>query len=333
MAAQPAPEAWGQQTRITVPVMSATGGAGRSTISGLSACSLAAVASTVVLDTTGHLSSPWPGWAVHRGGGLAALPADRPLPLGAVRSAVSRCAGPAGEWELLTDHRPWQTAPLPLPTDPDAWRQLSALGSWQAVVVDTSHLVADDIMAARWAGGSGLTARWCGLPHTVPVLAAMATGTGVAALQTAVMAAEADGLPLQRTVIAVSTPSDGRPPATVRAALTMLERKVGAVCTVPYDPRIRAHGLLEPSRLRPATLRAAHELAAAIGKLARAAWGDPLPAAALPALVTPEGIRHVPDSHRVATARSTPHLPRVATRWRPARRRACRASWGRPPTP
>jgi hypothetical protein len=304
VGAQHAPKPLGEQARIIVPVMSATGGAGRSTVSGLIACGLAEIASTVVLDTAGRLSSPWPGWAGQRGLGLAALPADKPVPTGAVRAAVSRCKGPAGDWELLTDHRPWQSAPLSLPSAPEAWHQLSAIGGWQAVVVDTVHRVADDVIASRSAGKAGLSARWCQLPCSVPVLCATATGTGVAALQTAVMAVEADGLPLRRTVIAVSAPADGRSPAMVRAALTMLDRKVGAVVRIPYDGRIRSHGLQEPSRLRTATLRAGRRLADAVAALARTTWGDPLPAAARPAPLSPEGSNaRVPDAPRVAAAR------------------------------
>jgi hypothetical protein len=283
------PGALGGQARIVVPVMAATGGAGRSTVAGLAASALACAGRTVVLDTSSRLASPWPRWTDHAGPGLAAIPPDQPLTAAAVRDAVSRCEGPAGAWEVLTDHRPWQCAPLNLPSVPEAWHQLSALGDWQAAVVDTTHPVADDVITARCAGHAGLTARWCHLPCAVPVFTTMATGSAVAALKTAVMAAEADGLPLRRTVLVVSAPADGSPPSTVKAALTMLERKLGAVVHVPYDARIRAHGLQRPSRLRPATLHAARDIADAVTHLACTTWGDPLPAAALPAPLHPQG--------------------------------------------
>ncbi|WP_225844930.1 hypothetical protein [Streptomyces sp. HPF1205] len=307
-AQQPYGTPLGAQARVLMPVMGATGGSGRSTVAGLLACGLAAsaaVGGTVVLDTAARLASPWPQWATRRGAGLAALPPDQPLTPAAIRAAVSQCAGPgATTWELLTDLQPWQSGPLGLPTAPEAWHQLAALGGWQAVVADTDHPLAHDIVSARYEGWSGLTARWCLLPYAIPVLTTTASGAHIAALQTTVMAAEAEGLPLHRAVLAVSSPGNGRPSATVKAALTMLDRKLGAVVRVPYDPGIRAYGLREAARLRPGTLRAARELADAVRRLARAAWGDTLPAASRPAFLPQEGSdARVRDTPRVATAR------------------------------
>lgn len=296
----------GDQARLLIPVMAATGGAARSTVAGLIAYGFtdAGAGGAVVLDTAPRLASPWPGWATEAGSGLAGVPPDRPLTATDVRRAVSRCRVPSGDaaWDLLTDHRSWQNAPLPLPAAPEAWHQLSALGPWQAVVVDTAHPMAHDIVAERSAGHPGLTARWCRLPDAVPVMTTLATGTHIAALQLAVMAAEAEGLPLRRTVLAVSSFADSRPPSGVRAALTMLDRKLGAVVHVPYDASLRARGLRETARLRPATHKAAHELATAVAQLARATWGDPLPPGARPAVLPPtKGTEpRVPDPPRVA---------------------------------
>jgi hypothetical protein len=215
-------------------------------------------------------------------------------------------------WDVLTDHLPWQNAPLALPAAPEAWHQLSALGPWQAMAFDTAHPMAHDIVAERSAGRPGLSARWCQLPYAVPVLTALTTNTQFDALQIAIMAAEADGLPLRRTVLAVSSFADSRPPGGVRAALTMLDRKVGAVVHVPYDAALRAHGLRDPARLRPATVRAARDLAAAVVDLARAAWGDPLPAAAIPAALAPASGPAVPLSTKGPDPR-VPDPARVAT--------------------
>lgn len=303
-SARQTPIALGSQTRIMVPVMAAAGGSGRSTVAGLLACGLAAVASSAVLDTGSRLTSPWSGWATAPGAGLAALPPGQPLTAGHVRAAAAHCAGPSGsDWQVLTDHRPWNSAPLGLPRAPEAWHQLAAIGGWQAVVADTTHPVAQDIVTARSAGHGGLTARWCSLPLAVPVLCATASGSGVAALQTAVMAAAADGLPLKRTLVALVATGEGRMPGPVRAALTMLEPKVGRIVLVPADSRIRSHGLHDAPRLKPASLRAARDLAAAVVQLAHSAWGDPLPAAAVPAPFRPEGTSRVPAALGMALHR------------------------------
>ncbi|QKV97843.1 hypothetical protein HUT19_26895 [Streptomyces sp. NA02950] len=108
------------------------------------------------------------------------------------------------------------------------------------------------------------------------------TGSGVQALQTAVKAASAEGLPLHRVIVALTATGEGRAPASVRAAAAMLEPRVRAVVQVPHDPRIRAHGMRDASRLKPRSLEAGRQLAHAVVDSAWAAWGDPLPAAAVP---------------------------------------------------
>ncbi|MDX3227387.1 hypothetical protein [Streptomyces sp. ME19-01-6] len=284
-----------------MPVLSTVGGSGRSTVAGLLACALSAMGSTVVLDTGPRLSSPWPAWSSEPGTGLLSLPPDRPLTRGQVHAAASRFPAPdGGSWQVLTDHQEWSHPPLPLPSDPAAWYQLSAIGGWQAVIADTVHPVAHDVLTARWADSTGLTARWCHLPFSVPVLCAASTGSGVLALQTAVKAASAEGLPLHRMVVALAAVGEGRSPASVKAAATMLEPRVRAVVQVPYDPRIRAHGIRDTSRLKSRSLEAGRQLARAVVSSAEAAWGDPLPAAAVPRTRAAAQAR-VHDTARIAS--------------------------------
>ncbi|MFD9631953.1 hypothetical protein [Streptomyces violascens] len=286
MGKQPTPSpVMAQGTRLVVPVLSAVGGSGRSIVANLLACALAPAGATVVLDTAPRLSSPWPAWASGApSGGLAALPADQPLSPAQVRQAASWQPGLDGSsWQVLTDGRDWHTPPLDLPDEPAAWHQLSAIGGWQAVVADTAHPMAHDVLAARCAGRQGQTRGWCELPYAIPVLCAAATAAGIQALQQAVMTLHAEGLPLQRAVVALVATTDGRTPAVVRAGATMLGPRTAAVVHLPYDPGIRAHGLGSLSRLRPRTRQAAGQLAAAVHAAARAAWGDPLPHAPRPA--------------------------------------------------
>lgn len=282
-------------------MLSAVGGSGRTTTAGLLACALSAMGSTVVLDTGPRLSSPWPAWSAQPGTGLLSLPPDRPLTRGQVRAAASRFPAPGdGTWQVLTDHQEWSHPPLPLPEDPAAWYQLAAIGGWQAVVADTVHPVAHDVLTARCSGCTGLTARWAHLPFSIPVLCAATTGSGVQALQTAVKAASAEGLPLHRVIVALTAIGEGRSPASVKAAAAMLEPRVRAVVQVPYDPRIRAHGMRDASRLKSRSLEAGRQLARAVVESAQAAWGDPLPAAAVPRTRTAAQAR-VHDTARIAS--------------------------------
>jgi hypothetical protein len=283
--------------RLAVPVMAATGGSGRTTVARLLGAGLASSGSTVVLDLAPRLSSPWPALlAGQQTGGLAALPPDRPLTRSAVQRACvvqrTRILGADADadadgaaWHLLSDAQEWHTPPLELPENPAAWYQLAAIGGWQAVVADTVHPLAHDLLAARCAGRTGRTRGWYDLPFAVPVLCAAATAQGMRSLQQAVMVLHAEGLPLQRTVVALVATGDGRPPVAVRAGAAMLTSRTAAVVQVPHDPHIRAHSLAA-ARLRSRTLQAGARLAGAVLAAAHAAWGHPLPDAPHPAPLT-----------------------------------------------
>ncbi|MER6614898.1 hypothetical protein [Streptomyces xantholiticus] len=269
--------------------MAATGGSGRSTVANLLACGLALSGRTAVLDTGPRLSSPWPAWTNGQAvQGLSSLAAERPLSRAVVRQVAAQRPGLAAEacWQVLTDGRAWHSAPLSLPQDPAAWHQLAAIGGWQVVLADTSHPVAHDVLAARCEERVGLTRGWCNLPFAVPVLCAAATAGGVQALQQAVMAMHAEGLPLQRTRGAreqLRRTSAGR-----RAGRSDHARpRTSAVIQLPHDPGIRAHGLREPARLRSHTRQAAATLADAVLAAAHATWGEPLPHAPRPRPLSP----------------------------------------------
>ncbi|MFH8892894.1 hypothetical protein [Streptomyces sp. NPDC017949] len=270
--------------RIVIPVMGAGGGSGRSVLAGMLAACLTPAADTVVLDIAPRLASPWPAWQIEPGAGLASLPPTERTTPARIRAAASRCEGPDGDWQVLTDQRDWSTPPLDLPTAPAAWYQLAAAGGWQAIVADTTHPVAHDIVAARSDHRTSLTAQWCALPYAVPVLTAAATGPGVAALQMALRAATAEGLPVRRAVVTLVSLGEGRLAAPVRAAATMLQGQVHSVVHIPYDPHVRAYGLADARRLTARRTREAlAELAGAVIASTRDTWGHPLPAAPVPA--------------------------------------------------
>ncbi|MFJ3365749.1 hypothetical protein [Streptomyces anthocyanicus] len=197
----------------------------------------------------------------------------------------------------MTDYQDWTTPPLRLPSAPAAWYQLAAIGGWQTIVADTAHPLTHDIISARSIRASGTTAAWSSLPYAVPVLCAAATGAGVQALQQAVHAVGAEGLPLKRLVVALVDQAGDRQPPVIKAATTMLAPRVAAVVTVPYDPALRAGGLREMSRLRARTRQAAEALARAVLQSAQTAWGTPLDSAEQPAplSLSPEQTQHHVD--------------------------------------
>jgi hypothetical protein len=269
-----------------VPVLAATGGSCRSTVASLLAHALAPAGQVAVFDLAPRLSSPWPGRFTtgDESPGLPGLDPMEPVSRTAVRAAGTRVVADGDtSWHVLTDPRDWHATPLDLPEQPSAWYQLAAIGGWQAVIADTHHPVGHDVVAARTLNRRGATREWFELPHTVGVLTAAATATGIQALQQTVRVFQADGLPLDRTVVCLVSTSDRRPPPLVRATTAMLGTHVPDVVHVPYDPAIRSQGLHRNTSLHPRTRAAGTRLASAVLRAAHAAWGEPLPDAPRPA--------------------------------------------------
>jgi hypothetical protein len=275
---QEAPLVLPTHARLAVPIMAATGGQGRSTVAGLLAAELArSGAGCVVCDTTGQTLSPWPGWAAKPGKGLESIPPNQPLSMQHARDAASTCAAPGAEWQVLTSHQAWTAGPLQLPVEPLAWCQLAAIGSWQALVADTGYAVLDDMVGARASDTPSLTARWFdpGGVLSVPVLCVEANGRDIEILQAVVEAAEVSGLPTGRFVVAVTARGGSSDPRTVRAGLTMLAPRVGAIVRLPHDEAVHAFGLKLPERVSTRTRQAAAYLARRVVGLAGPAPADP----------------------------------------------------------
>ncbi|MET8982507.1 hypothetical protein ABZX85_43700 [Streptomyces sp. NPDC004539] len=268
-------------SRLLVPVLAATGGSGRTTVAHLLARGLAAIADTVLLDLSPRLASSWPTHlAARRATGLAALPPDQPLTRTAVRAA---CAVEDTGPHILSDSRAWHAPPLlNLPELPAAWYQLASIGGWQAVVADTPHPLAHDLLTARHTGERALTRDWYELPYAIPVLCAPATADGVHALIRATKTLDAEALPLARTVVALTGTTDGRLPASLRTALAGATDRTAAVVHIPHDPRIRAQGQ-STAHPRPRTRHASTRLTDAVLSAAHRMWGRPMPLAPQPA--------------------------------------------------
>lgn len=261
MREKPPPLASSPTGRLYLPVITASHGAGASTLAGLLA---GVMDDAVVLDVGARVTSPWAEWSTG-GEGLAALPPDRPVRRSAIRAAAS-VLGATGA--VLTDRRPWSSPPLHLPVEPAAWYQLGAAGGWASVLVDTGVHLAEDLVTARHTTDHrSLAARWCALPGSVAIFAVDASGSGVRALQLGLQAALADGLPVDRAVVALIG-GPRRLPAPVQAARTMLTRHVAAVLHLPHEAQIRAHGLSRPLPPRSGVRTAARDLAVAAAEVA-----------------------------------------------------------------
>jgi hypothetical protein len=155
------------------------------------------------------------------------------------------------------------------PVDQPAWPHrdrewpsaLIAAGGWRLAVIDTGPpLLPDAGRAPDWlAMTAGPTA-----DEVVPLLCAPSSATGVAQAITVATLAEAAGLAPRSWVLALVDIATGPLPRPVRAALTLLEHRVHAIVSIPYDGRIRAAGLTDPERLAASSRRAGTRLAAAV---------------------------------------------------------------------
>lgn len=242
-------------TRLVVPVVSATGGAGRSTVAeGLSRALTDQVGAVAVADCSPRGLSPWRARVAEPcGGGLAALGTawDR-IDDGTARLLAGAVSYLAGD-ELV--HVYTDTAPaaggepggrrlLAFPPEPRAWQTL--LATYRGIVVDTPAGVTTDVLYATGRGRTPYLPKWfeCGA-DAVAVLTTTADARAAAAALEAVTALEGLSLPTERLVVAVVNLAPGGVPRRVRSRLALLEGRVGAVVELPYDPALRAEGVAQ----------------------------------------------------------------------------------------
>lgn len=262
-------------SRLVVPVVAATGGAGRSTVSEALARALGPyLGSLAVADCGARGSSPW----VHRitapaGGGLACLRAgwnrlDEGTP-GLLAAAASRLAGQEAV-HVYTDTTPATAAGptasvsggtagvppiLAFPPRPDVWRTL--LHTYHGVVVDTPFSVTTDVLYAAQRGRPSDLARWFACEaDVVGVIAATADARSANALLEAVTALEAAALSADRFVVALTHMAPGPAPRRVRSRLALLDGRVGAVVELPFDAGLHGGNGLGGARESEAAHRA-----------------------------------------------------------------------------
>lgn len=278
--------------RALVPVLAASGGAGRSTVAGLLAQAFSLATRTVLIDPAPRAVSPWADWlgvgmARPEAPGITSLVGGRALDTAAVKEASTRRAVPLGKvskkelpatgidaregigYDVLADTRPWTRPPVALPEDPRWYAQLVELGGWFSGVVDIGVPIVASHLAARAAVRQSLLDAWMRRADAVPVLVTAANGFGAAVLVRLITALEQDGVPTNRLIVAVANTAGTDPPRWMNTELAQLNGRIAALVEIPHDKAIRADGLARLDDVHEPTLEAARQIGRVVANLVR----------------------------------------------------------------
>lgn len=268
---------------LVVPVMSAAGGVGRSTVTALLAAALhqhtcdSRGRAVAICDTQPRCASPWPGWLDHvaeRGTSwLAECAADPQRFVREVRRSTSAIDAGTGQpiW-VLTD-----TGPLSAGysgADPGPWSWAPALRYLRAAVIDGDPLEGFRL-ARHYAGGEpGTAPAWMALPtaRTAGLWVTDTSPAGLTRTLEAMTAAESCGLPMQQIVVAVNDAHGHGWAPRSRSRRTLLADRVGAIVEISHDAELR-----RGDRPSFAPERLAQRDVAALLSAVLAAAGRPVP--------------------------------------------------------
>jgi hypothetical protein len=235
---------------LVIPVMSAAGGVGRSTVTELLAAALHQHTSdsrgraVAVCDTQPRCASPWPGWLDHaaeRGTSwLSACAADaQRFALEVRRSTSAIDAGTEQPIWVLTDTGPLSAGYNGSDPGPCFWAP--ALRYLRAAVIDGDPLEGFRL-ARHYAGGEpGTASAWMALPsaRTAGLWVTDASPVGLSRTLEAMTAAESCGLPMQQIVVAVNDAHGHGWAPRSRSRRTLLADRVGAIVEISHDPEFR----------------------------------------------------------------------------------------------
>jgi len=245
---------------LIAALLSATGGAGRSTTCHLLAAHFAAVARTVVLDGAPDLASPWDSWLTRRGT-RPLPPDDTPSAQQVYAAAGTVSVGDGSDFAVI----PGIVGPRPTsgsrahPTVEQTHQLLRTVAPRVALVDTTTPLL--NALAVSDTGHAD-SLGWLAAADVVPVLTVPASAKGVTDALTTVNAMEQQGLGTGRLHVAVVGLPASDVPRRVLAGLALLESRVVAIARVPHDPWLRATS-------KPCTARVSSRLHDAIGDLVR----------------------------------------------------------------
>jgi hypothetical protein len=235
---------------LAIPVMSAAGGVGRSTVTALLAAALhqntvdSRGRAVAVCDTQPRCASPWPGWLDHaaeRGTSwLSACAADAQRFSLEVRRSTSAIDTGTGQpiW-VLTDTGPLSEGYSGADPGPRFWAP--ALRYLRAAVIDGDQLEGFRL-ARHYAGGEpGTASAWMALPsaRTAGLWVTDPSPAGLSRTLEAMTAAESCGLPMQQIVVAVNDAHGHGWAPRSRSRRTLLADRVGAIVEISHDAEVR----------------------------------------------------------------------------------------------
>jgi hypothetical protein len=301
------PTALDGQHPLVVPVLSAAGGVGRSTVAAQLAVALIEATTdsqsraVAICDCQPRCASPWPGWldhtAEHGTGWLQSCPADQfSREMRRSTSAVDLTDARQPLW-VLADTGPLAPAFAGAEPGPASWQPV--LRYLRAAVIDADPLEGFRLARQHAGGELSTVAAWLAVPavRTAAVWVTDVSPAGLARTLDAMTAAESCGLPMRQVVVAISDCRGHGWPARSRSRRMLLADRVGAIVELDHDPALRRDGWPcgQPSQRRRRDVAA---LAAAV-----LAAGDQVasPADARELAWPERSARHV-----AATARAVP---------------------------
>ena len=204
------------QYPLVVPVMSAAGGVGRSTVAAQLAVALhrhtadSKNRAVAVCDSQPRCASPWPSWldhtAEHGTSWLTACTAEQfSREMRRSTSAIDMADGKP-LW-VLTDTGPLAPGFVGAEPGPAAWQPV--LRYLRAAVIDADPLEGFRLARQQAGGGLSTAAAWMALPsaRTAAVWVTDISPVGLSRTLDALTIAESCGLPMRQVVVAIS---DGR---------------------------------------------------------------------------------------------------------------------------
>jgi hypothetical protein len=235
---------------LVVPVMSAAGGVGRSTVAALLAAALnrctvdSRARAVAVCDTRPRSASPWPGWLDHtaeRGTGwLEACTTDPQRFAREVRRSTSAIDVADGRplW-VLTDTGPMSPTFSGAHAGPRFWAPV--LPYLRAAVIDADPLEGFRLVRQQAGGKPGTAAVWLALAQTKTacVWVTDSSPAGLSRTLEAMTSAEKCGLPMQQFVVAVNDSRGHGWAARSRSRRTLLADRVGAIVEISHDGELR----------------------------------------------------------------------------------------------
>jgi hypothetical protein len=233
---------------LVVPVLSAAGGVGRSTVAAQLGVALSlrttdkANRAVAICDCRPRGASPWPGWldhtAEHGTSWLTGSPAEE---FGReMRRSTSAIDVTDGQplW-VLTDTGPLAPGFTGAGTGPATWQPV--LRYLRAAVIDADPLEGFRLARQRAGGEASTAAAWMALPsaRTAAVWVTDTSAAGLARTLEAMTDAESCGLPMSQVVVAISDSHGYGWPARSRSRRTLLADRVSAIVELSHDAALR----------------------------------------------------------------------------------------------